>query len=344
MSIHNKSLEEHTGKKLDVNVLDCYSSILCCAFIHCGFVRSLTNLCVHDDIGIANEALTLLSSVMVVASRLLPESYCNGMLTMPELTYCATIVSGSEGAKVTKGLDKRVVVEGEGGKEEEGEEGKGLMPLTAAAGFGKQKQMLKILERGTKASAALDSLAMALGENDRGAVEDESSGRANSIGGVVGILRSSNLITKASVDENNFSTRRERMMEGLKHALETGLDKTMLEDQLKKSKVLTDKDWLKWDWETIREILEGERPTFSIAPHSSSAHSHALADSLENSARLSEALKGKFIKRLGGYFRCDPGEKVSRCALHCCSPSPAPASFVALSRTRLIPLHLRFFR
>jgi hypothetical protein len=78
------------------------------------------------------------------------------------------------------------------------------------------------------------------------------------------------------------------MMEGLKHALETGLDKTMLEDQLKKSKVLLDKDWTKWDWETIREILE---------------------DSLENSARLSEALRGKFIKRLGGYFRCDPGEK-----------------------------------
>lgn len=104
----------------------------------------------------------------------------------------------------------------------------------------------------------------------------------------MGSLRSSNLVTKAIIDENNFSTRRERMMEGLKHALETELDTTMLADQLKKSRVLLDKDWLQWDWETISEILE---------------------DSLENSHRLQEALKGKFVKRLGGYFRCDQSEK-----------------------------------
>ena len=34
-----------------------------------------------------------------------------------------------------------------------------------------------------------------------------------------------------------------------------------------------------------------------------------LEDSLQNKERLSDALKGKFVKRLGGYFRCSPDEK-----------------------------------
>jgi hypothetical protein len=80
--LHNSN-NDH---QIDINLLDCYSSLLCCAFIHSGLVRSLTNLCVHDDAETSNSALSLLGDVMVVASRLLPENYCNHLLTMPELT------------------------------------------------------------------------------------------------------------------------------------------------------------------------------------------------------------------------------------------------------------------
>ncbi|GMI10640.1 hypothetical protein TrRE_jg10745 [Triparma retinervis] len=274
-------LQHHLEKNARpaLNLMDSYSSILCCAFIHAGLPVALTNLCVHDNSEVSQQALRLLADVMVVASRLLPEDLCNEILLMPELTYCATIVGGREDSaqidKANSGGLTQVKNELGGGRQT----GSQIMPQS------QQKEMLRALERGAKASAVLRSLAMKLSDNS-----DISSELLNlkCLGGVVGLLRNSNVFT-TSIDEDHVSSRRERMMSGLRESLELGMNKRMLESQLNNSGVEKSKDWREWEWETIGDILE---------------------DSLaKDSNRLADAMKNKFVKRLGGFFRCSSEQK-----------------------------------
>ena len=143
-------------------------------------------------------------------------------------------------------------------------------------------------EQGSKASTVLNKIAFALGESKKEVEYD-----LKKLGGVLGFLRSSNASIAIAREVNHNATRRERTMNDLKLAMvslnqETGLDKIMLETQLKKSVVLKDKEPFNWDWMIIKEILE---------------------DSLGNTGILTELLKDKFVRRLGGFFRCDSGEK-----------------------------------
>ncbi|GLD95089.1 hypothetical protein PINS_up003714 [Pythium insidiosum] len=79
------------------------------------------------------------------------------------------------------------------------------------------------------------------------------------------------------------------MIQELKLSLDAQMDDATFKDMLhNRSRVLTDKNWTKWNWDMISELLEGP---------------------LTNPQRLSEAMKTKFFKRLSGFFRCDPGNK-----------------------------------
>ena len=82
---------------------------------------------------------------------------------------------------------------------------------------------------------------------------------------------------------------RERIVYELKASMDSQLDDATFKDLLyQRSRVLLGKDWFKWDWDVINELLEGP---------------------LTHPLRLSEAMKTKFFKRLSGFFRCDPGNK-----------------------------------
>jgi rapamycin-insensitive companion of mTOR len=82
---------------------------------------------------------------------------------------------------------------------------------------------------------------------------------------------------------------RQRLVYQLKVAMDAQMSRQEMNNMLERSKVLKDKDYLKWDWNVITDLLEGP---------------------LTNPARLSEVLKtNKFIKRVSGFFRCDPGDK-----------------------------------
>jgi rapamycin-insensitive companion of mTOR len=82
---------------------------------------------------------------------------------------------------------------------------------------------------------------------------------------------------------------RQRLVYQLKVAMDAQMGRQEMNLMLDRSKVLKDKDFLKWDWNVITDLLEGP---------------------LTNPTRLSEVLKtNKFIKRVSGFFRCDPGDK-----------------------------------
>ena len=67
------------------------------------------------------------------------------------------------------------------------------------------------------------------------------------------------------------------------------IDKSSLLELLRLSHVTTTKEPCDWDWRRITDIWKGH---------------------LHNPAALTETLlHTKFLKRLGGFFRCDPGEK-----------------------------------
>ncbi|KAG5193058.1 hypothetical protein JKP88DRAFT_260898 [Tribonema minus] len=68
----------------------------------------------------------------------------------------------------------------------------------------------------------------------------------------------------------------------LRVSMGSGADRSLLEAQINRSKVLATKDFTKWDWEVIED---------------------ALRDSLPHAPRLSDALRTKWVKRLSGYFR-----------------------------------------
>ncbi|GMH93873.1 hypothetical protein TL16_g12745 [Triparma laevis f. inornata] len=257
-----------------INMIDYYTVLLCSSFVHCGLVRALTNLCVHDNLKVSQAALTLLAEFMTICSRVLPSNQVESLLVMPDLTYCATRVGGVERMedKTEEKIKSDNNLLNDVAKDEEKKvDTRGV------------KNMLKTLEKGTKASAALRSLADELGAGENG--EGGQEVNLGCIGGVVGLLRVSSII---KTRDGEGVGRRGRIMESLRQGLETGLDKRMLVNLIDRSNVDRSKEWGSWDWNTIEEILE---------------------DSLQNRERLSEALKTKFVKRLGGYFRCSPDEK-----------------------------------
>jgi len=107
-------------------------------------------------------------------------------------------------------------------------------------------------EEGSKASTVLNKIAFALGDSKKELEYD-----LKKLGGVIGFLRSSSVSITIAREVNHNATRRDRTINDLKLAMvslnqETGLDKIMLETQLKKSVVLKDKEPFNWDWMIIK--------------------------------------------------------------------------------------------
>ena len=86
----------------------------------------------------------------------------------------------------------------------------------------------------------------------------------------------------------------------LEHALASTLhvDDKKFAALLARTKVLATKDWRDWDWEAVAECVDVLRRGSSLDD-----------DEVRVSrGRLSEALRTKFARRLGGFFRCDDDE------------------------------------
>ena len=86
----------------------------------------------------------------------------------------------------------------------------------------------------------------------------------------------------------------------LEHALAPSLhvDEKKFAKLLAESKVLATKDWRDWDWEKVEDVVDVLRRGSSLDDD----------DVRVERGRLAEALRTKFARRLGGFFRCDTDE------------------------------------
>ncbi|KAJ1458010.1 hypothetical protein M885DRAFT_514576 [Pelagophyceae sp. CCMP2097] len=100
------------------------------------------------------------------------------------------------------------------------------------------------------------------------------------------------------------------------------MDSASFNHLLDKTKILSTKEWRKWDWRAIDAAVDAMRRGHGLDD------SAVLTGTAEADRVVSDALRSKFVKRLGGFFRCDDIE-------------PNKASFASLPWT---PANLRFLR
>jgi hypothetical protein len=66
-------------------MMDNYSALLCCAFIHAELVESLCYLSVHGAFTVATKARRMLVSFLLVVAKIFPDGTCAELITLPSL-------------------------------------------------------------------------------------------------------------------------------------------------------------------------------------------------------------------------------------------------------------------
>lgn len=264
------------------NLLDNYTVIILLAMIHCGILNALITLGTSTNRALAEPAIDLLSDILRMSSRLLPDQHCAQLLALPRLVSATSLTTTT-----TQTL---------------GDHAKSLLERVQR-------------EKSIRASEMLAELASAIGASSGSIATQGVSLVSYGGSGVNGVQLASELLRDTNRPSSlllyrnmgpatNFSsntlrrsagvgrenlTSREQMIQALKLSMDAQLDDATFKDMLhNRSRVLFDKNWTKWNWDIISELLEGP---------------------LTNPQRLSEAMKTKFFKRLSGFFRCDPGNK-----------------------------------
>lgn len=267
----NQTLRKASNKLLSIpphNLLDNYTIMVLLAFIHCGILEALIKIGISRKERLSVPATTLLSEMLRLASKLLPEEHCAKLLALPTLVDVASSAS------------LRLNVPTFDREKEQALHLHGFDILEASTRR----------ERSIRSSEVLAELAEAVSAIIRGRNSNRSTLYENGVQMAAELLRGTNRPlhrTEASLAQLGSS--RERIVFELKSTMDAQLDDATFKDMLyQRSRVLLGKDWFKWDWDIIAELLEGP---------------------LTHPTRLSEAMKTKFFKRLSGFFRCDPGNK-----------------------------------
>ncbi|OQS07508.1 hypothetical protein THRCLA_00484 [Thraustotheca clavata] len=235
------------------NLLDNYMSMILLAFIHCGLIDALITLGTSNNRSLAEPAMELLSDLLRISSRLLPDQHCTDLLALPQLVTTTALSSS--------------------------------MPPTET----KQRELA------IRSSEMLAELAQTIGSGSaaRTVAVTSNTPAINGVHLASELLRGTNRplqnFSTASLLREANATSREVLVHSLKVQMDNQMDDhTFREMLLTKCRVLNGKDWYKWNWDVIAELLEGP---------------------LTNPTRLSEAMKTKFFKRLSGFFRCDNSDK-----------------------------------
>lgn len=264
------------------NLLDNYTVIVLLAMIHCGILDALITLGTGTTRALAEPAIDLLSDILRMSARLLPDQHCAQLLALPRLVSATSLTTTT-----VQSLGDHV------------------------------KSILERMQRekSIRAGEMLTELANAVGASsgNRAALVSYGSSGVNGVQLASELLRDTNRpshlpmqmqIQRMGPHGFNFSgggsnkrgpgvkehlTSRELMVQELKLSIDAQMSDATFKDMLQnRSHVLTDKNWMNWKWDVISELLEGP---------------------LTNPQRLSDAMKTKFFKRLSGFFRCDPGNK-----------------------------------
>lgn len=263
------------------------------AFIHCGLLDALIQLGLDPNTSreLAKPATELLRELLHLSRHLLPEEHCARLLALPALVNVASTVAPS----ITLSQDLNTL---------------SLTTDLAGAAEGRGRsirssEMLAQLSEAVSVSASGKHLGHLCTRMSSRHLASQSNHHHQSAFVQGGVHMASELLhgtnrplqqqqQKHPVETNHANIRprttsREQIVSQLKSTLDAQMDDQTFKEMLyQRSRVLLGKDWFKWDWNIITELLEGP---------------------LMNPSRLSEAMKTKFFKRLSGFFRCDPGNK-----------------------------------
>ncbi|CAG8483702.1 13104_t:CDS:10, partial [Acaulospora colombiana] len=110
----------------------------------------------------------------------------------------------------------------------------------------------------------------------------QMSNRLLSVNRSIKIQSLPKLFNLATKFDNEMRRRNARQVENVKIKMGIQIDDTHFRNMLLETQVLNTKDYAKWNWETLLELLQGP---------------------LLNPRRLEEAIRSKFMKRLLGFFR-----------------------------------------
>ncbi|OQR91495.1 hypothetical protein ACHHYP_04658 [Achlya hypogyna] len=232
------------------NLLDNYMTMVLLAFVHVGLVDALITLGTASNRSLAEPAMGLLADLLRISARLLPDQHCTNLLALPQLVTTTALAAST--------------------------------PPTEA----KQRELA------IRSAEVLAELAHAIA-GARSATTGASTAPINGVHLASELLRGTNRplqnFTTSSLLRDASATSREVLVHTLKLQMDNHMDDhTFREMLMTKCRVLNGKDWYRWNWDVISELLEGP---------------------LTNPMRLSEAMKTKFFKRLSGFFRCDNSDK-----------------------------------
>jgi rapamycin-insensitive companion of mTOR len=237
------------GSFVGHNLIHNYVGMLLSAFVHNGLVESLSKLVVAKDTGISRISVILIREVLRLCSAFLSQQQVAQLLSLPN------IVSEGVALTLSKSIDAR--------------------------------------SKGVRAMGILNALPVV--------IDASNNVRSGSLGSATEIMMEMNdddlkmsidilyIIQKQYFRLSSVNESDELRQRAFRSCLSLYEDSDpLLTDLIKSTKVLAGKDWIKWDWKAIQDILDNQ---------------------LKNSVVFTEVLKGKFLRRLGGFFRCDTLEK-----------------------------------
>eukprot|EP00752_Nemacystus_decipiens_P007062 g6329.t1 len=241
------------------NLLVSYATLLCAAFVHCGLIPSLTTLSISaGSEKLRAKAATLLVDVLHLCAMLLSQNQCTRLLSMPGLV--------------------EIAAESLTGSMEMAEVGVRSCHLTRSRAS-RASDLVRLLH-GALGAGAGSPLTAYLGQSQT----DQS---LVTIGSLMEKVHEAESVIIGTVDPNQTQGREptgtlEQMRKELKVSIESTVEKSVMESQMNKSKVLATKDWTKWDWDIVDDIVQ---------------------DVLPYPPRLVDALRTKWIKRVSGFYR-----------------------------------------
>ena len=294
------------------NLMDNYTALLCCAFLHVDLISSLFVLGVEGKMVIAKKSRELLVKFTKMLTNVLPESLCADLLTNPSLIDFASTLDPQVLSKAHK--SSQILLEMVSAFS--------IMPFQQTSGshisnlsvFGGNIPNGVVSTRNRTGSTSKSSAGMSIHNSSNKDAGAASSHPYN--GAVVGTspgnlhhsnFQSLNIQTLFELAEeikiSSFSTISSLpkltadhtsaiadVLENLRVALSPAVDKVDFIRQMDMSRVIgkEGKEPFKWDWVTISDMLEY---------------------SFFNQDRLAEALKTKWVRRISGFYRCSVEEK-----------------------------------
>eukprot|EP01038_Epipyxis_sp_PR26KG_P005836 gene5836-8052_t len=292
------------------NMMDNYTALLCCSFLHVGLIESLFFLGTHGSISLATKSRNLLVCFLQILANIFPERKCSELLTMPLLLeFAATIsIGGKINSRSHKSSQVLLALADAFSvmpyKQTSGSHVSGLQPPAQIIGRYRSTSAAEVRVRNGSSVQITQPTNGSIPPTVNGnqAVVQRSNFVPLNIQTIFELAEeikissscSINNVGRNTVEESIISSHQNSSTTAVIKSLQTTLtpviDKNDFIRQSESSKVIgrEGKEPFKWDWVMISDMLEY---------------------SFQNPVCLAEGLKSKWIRRLSGFYRCSVDEK-----------------------------------